>query len=302
MGYSSWSSDAYNTIKSNYAGKSTSQVFTASTVAPASNPKNITVRECRDSVAHPNSTPIAIFTDLTGSMATQAAHLVKTGLGTLVEEILKKQPVSDPAILFAGIGDERTGDQGLQVGQYESGAQEMVNDLTKLVMQGGGGNCRESYLLAWYFMNHYVSCDAIEKRGQKGFIFTIGDEAPYENGCTTSELQSCFGNGDLAGISGADLLASLEKTHHVFHLIIEEGHHGRDSFTINSWRNLLGERAIIVKDVNKVPEIIMGILGTIQGLSQDTITAGYDSHTTALVVNATNGLTKQTQNTDMIVF
>lgn len=302
MGYSSWSNDAYAAIKDAYSNKSTDQVFSAKVVTSAIDPKNITVRECRDSTAHPQSTPIAIFTDLTGSMATQAAHLVKTGLGTLVTEILSKQPITDPAIMFCGIGDQRMGDQGLQVGQYESGADEMVTDLTRLVMQGGGGNCRESYLLAWYFINHYTSLDSVEKRNQKGFLFTIGDEAPYEDGVSSSELKNCFDNGDLAGVSSKDLLESLEKTHHVFHLIIEEGHHGKDKFTINSWRNLLGERAIIVKDVNKVPEIIMGILGTVQGLDKQTIVQGYDANTTSLVLNATANLTKQNNSQNMIVF
>ncbi|HAO33838.1 MAG TPA: hypothetical protein DCQ84_12920, partial [Candidatus Competibacteraceae bacterium] len=44
--------------------------------------------------------------------------------------------------------------------------------------KGGGGNACESYTLPWYFAATHTAIDCFEKRGKKGYLFTVGDEEP----------------------------------------------------------------------------------------------------------------------------
>src|SRR5690606_5631209 len=81
------------------------------------------------------------------------------------------------SVLFLAIGDHETDSAPLQVGQFESGDAELDLWLTRTWLEGkGGANSGESYLLAWYFASKFTKLDSLDKRGQKGFLFTIGDE------------------------------------------------------------------------------------------------------------------------------
>lgn len=56
----------------------------------------------------------------------------------------------------------------------------MDDDLGKILLEGGGGGqMRESYELAMYFMARHTSIDCFEKRGKRGYLFMIGDELAY---------------------------------------------------------------------------------------------------------------------------
>ena len=58
--------------------------------------------------------------DVTGSMGMIADALARKGLGTMVEEILARKPVSDPHIMCMGIGDVLYDRAPLQVTQFEA--------------------------------------------------------------------------------------------------------------------------------------------------------------------------------------
>ena len=93
--------------------------------------------------------------------------------------LLRKGYLAHPQILIGGIGDATCDRAPLQVGQFESGI-EIDEDLAKLWLEGGGGGQQtESYELAMYFMARHTSIDCLEKRGQRGYLFLIGDEMPY---------------------------------------------------------------------------------------------------------------------------
>ena len=131
-------------------------------------PSKALLRESRDSTSNPNSLPVIIALDVTGSMRTIPHSLVKEGLPNMVGNMIQRG-VTDPAILFLGIGDHTCDDAPLQVGQFESGDEELDLWLTRTWLEGhGGGNNGESYLLAWYFAAKHTITDAWEKRGQKG--------------------------------------------------------------------------------------------------------------------------------------
>lgn len=93
-------------------------------------------RECRDSADHPNSNPIFVGLDVTGSMQ-RVPVTMQTKLKELMALLLRKGLIDDPAICITGIGDAETGDRApFQVGQFESGI-EIENDLTNLFLEGG---------------------------------------------------------------------------------------------------------------------------------------------------------------------
>ena len=69
------------------------------------NPKFISVRESRDNDEHPNSTPIAIGVDVTGSMGYLSEEIIKNSLNELMKKLYASNVIPDPQLMFAAIGD-----------------------------------------------------------------------------------------------------------------------------------------------------------------------------------------------------
>lgn len=137
----------------------------------------IKLRESRDSAANPNSTPIIIGLDVTGSMGWLAEALAKTELPRLIGMILEKSPIADPHLMFMGIGDAvHPDEQPLQMTQFEADL-KIAEQLQGIWLEGkGGGNHFESYDLAWAAAAYKTVSDCWEKRKKKGYLFTLGDE------------------------------------------------------------------------------------------------------------------------------
>src|SRR4051812_3818980 len=76
MGSSRWSSSDWDSHVSHTASKPASAIFSHG-MHPDLDPKNIVIRESVDSPANPNSTPIIVAVDVTGSMGILATVLVK---------------------------------------------------------------------------------------------------------------------------------------------------------------------------------------------------------------------------------
>ena len=219
-------------------------------------PKGITFREARDSDTHPNTVPIILALDVTGSMRKIPHELIKTGLPKMMDGIIS-QGVKDPALLFLAIGDHVCDHYPLQVGQFESGDEELDTWLTRTYLEGGGGgNEGESYLLAWYFAANHTITDAWEKRKNKGFLFTVGDEPCLEN-LPKNVVTALMGAGE-AGGSANDLLEAAQKTFEVYHLHIMEGQRGASS--LGYWKELLGDNCIQIDDHRNVADAITDIV------------------------------------------
>lgn len=268
MGHSSYSSES-RTIRSHSEGyhtKSVNDIFTQNKerrMHDSMNPSGITFRECRDSEAHPNATPIQFYLDVTGSMGHIPHQMIKDGLPTLMGNLIQRG-VKDAALMFGAIGDHECDGSPLQVAQFESGDAELDMWLTRSYLEGGGGgNSGESYLLAWYFAANHVKTDAFEKRKQKGFVFTIGDEPCLKN-LPVSAIRTIMGNTAVGqgNFSREELLASAQQENHVYHIFLEHGHRHVDS----AWRELLGPNLIVISDHTKVAEVIANTI-----LSHETV-------------------------------
>ena len=103
MGTARWNHDDWSDYAAATSRKNTEAVFTSRSMAPDPNPFGVVARESRDSDLNPEATAVIVGLDVTGSMGMIADALAREGLGTMVEEILARQPVPDPHILCMGI-------------------------------------------------------------------------------------------------------------------------------------------------------------------------------------------------------
>jgi hypothetical protein len=261
MGWGAYSLEerALRSERAGYSTKSAREIFSQRSINNAMNPHGITMRESRDSAEHPESVSIILALDVTGSMGSIPHHLVKEGLPTIMGRIIQSG-TKDPQLLFLAVGDHECDRSPLQVGQFESSDELLDKWLTDVYLEGGGGgNMGESYLLAWYFAAFHTAIDCFEKRGQKGFLFTIGDE-PTLPEIPAPALKKLMGEGQHQTWSAAELLDKARQRYHVFHLHIRETSSGSRKEVMDGWKQLMGDQLIILahhEDVSKViPEII----------------------------------------------
>lgn len=258
MGHTTYSCDARSVRSASlgYFTKGVDEIFTQQKerrIHDSMSPKGVDFRECRDSEAHPAVVPIIVAIDCTGSMGRIPHELIKDGLPTLMSGLA--QNGVDAAVLFLGIGDHECDHYPLQVGQFESGDEELDLWLTRTYIEGGGGGNRgESYMLPWYFAANHTVTDAWEKRRQKGYLFTIGDEPCLRN-LPKQAQQEIMGETARGQVSGSeDLLKVAQEKWNVFHLNVNDGAWGRSS--IDGWKKMLGQNCIEVENYRDIADII----------------------------------------------
>lgn len=164
---------ADGTIDGDYSAQ---EIFRSTNLDPVLSPKNV-IRECCDSDEHPNTVPVILALDVTGSMGSTAVEIAKK-LNVVMTELYKN--TKDVEFMIMGIGDLAYDRAPIQASQFESDIR-IAEQLDKIYFErGGGGNGYESYTAAWYFALNHTKLDC-HNRGKKGLIITMGDEAlnPY---------------------------------------------------------------------------------------------------------------------------
>lgn len=216
------------------------------------------LRESRDSDEHPESIPIAMIFDVTGSMG-RIPEVLQQKLPRLMDVIIDKAGLRDPQVLVGAVGDANTDRYPFQVGQFES-SNAFDEHLRSIILEGGGGGqSKESYALAYRFAADHTATDAFERRGKKGYFFTMGDEAPWPN-VSSAELANIFGITGGEDETVESLIARASERWEIFHLFAEDGSYRNDVAIHERWRKLLGERLISVEDSSLVCEVIAGIV------------------------------------------
>ena len=267
MGYSRWDDSSWKDYSTVAKSSTREQIFKQRYIAEAFNPVNIVLRESRDSEKNPNSNPIIVALDVTGSMGIYAEMMAKEGLGTLVSGILDRSPVVDPHIMIMGVGDANGDYAPLQATQFESDIR-IAEQLSDIWLEGGGrGNGYESYDLPWYFAARKTVTDSWDKRQKKGYLFTIGDECPPP-GLSSRQITNVFGpTSECVNLTSAETLEEAQQKYNVFHVIVEEGDYAsRDVRNVtNKWRALLGNRAISLNDSRYMPQVIISAIEVSEG-------------------------------------
>ncbi|MCS4089928.1 hypothetical protein [Rhizobium sp. BK176] len=298
MGNSRMNSQDWASYNSTHtAGKTRSQAFGVREMQDAYNPAKISVRESRDSAANPNSTPIILGCDVTGSMGMIADQLVRTDLIKIAEGIYDRKPIPDPHIAVLAIGDAETDRAPLQATQFEASV-ALGSQLQGLYLEGnGGGNDGESYSLAHLFAATKTVSDSIEKRGTKGVLITIGDEPIHDD----------IDGDHLARIMGAQFSQSMTKrqcvdlasqTYEVFHIVLaNEGYASRGlRRVLETWNEILPQRVIQLADVTKLSEAIVSILQVINGERKEDVAASWGSGSSMVIFNAIKDLAVTKRN------
>lgn len=292
MGYSSMRSTDWDGYTSTARSKTADELFKSRTLHKALDPKKITVREARDSDFNPESTPVMVCLDVTGSMGRLAVQMAQTGLGTLAKEIIERKPVSDPQLMFVGVGDADYDSAPLQPGQFEADL-KAADQLSQIYIEhGGGGNRSEGYNLPWYFGATKTQLDCVEKGRRKGLLFTIGDEeAPPM--LTRAQVAKVFGEDIPQDLSSKDVLAKVEQTYDIFHVIVEEGDycsHAR-SRVFDSWNDLIGQQRVIpLADHTKLSEVIIAAIEVNEGRYAPDVAASFSGSTSLVVAKAVKDL------------
>lgn len=254
-------------------------------------PKTIKVRESVKSDVNPNPTPVIVGLDVSGSMGA-VVEACRKGLGTLFEEIIKRKPVTDPHVLAMAIGDMDYDYAPVQATQFEADPVTIGKQIEDLYLErGGGGNNHESYLGPLYFALMRTACDAF-KDGRKGYLFTVGDEEP-QFALTKTQIEKWFGDQPKKDYSAEELIASVERNWHVFHVVVTEGSHcvsyGADR-VVREWNKILGQRVIRLTDHTKLAEVIVSTIEVTNGRDADAVAKSWDGSTALVVKDAVSGL------------
>ena len=265
MGGGAWTSSAYknyvNTTKRMDADSitlnSVSQFYDARSIDKALDPKGVKIRECRDSEEHPNTIPIILGLDVTGSMGSACAAVARQ-LDKIITSLYAD--VKDVEFMVMGIGDFVYDRAPLQVSQFESDVR-ICDQLGKIWFErGGGGNAFESYTAAWYFALNHTELDCWG-RGKKGIIITLGDEPlnPYLPG---KEFDRILGYGS-QDIDTDDLYRQVTEKFDVYHIIITDPQSSGLRYlerSKKSWGKVLDGQHLFVNTSDDLPEVIHDIV------------------------------------------
>lgn len=226
MGYGSWDRDSYTsyayctgrtvTSSGNLDGTYTAQdIFKAKGLDSSLSPYKV-MRECCDSEDHPQTIPVILALDVTGSMGTSIAEVAKR-----LNEVMTKlySEVPDVEFCVMGIGDLIYDRAPIQISQFEADVR-IAEWLDKVWFEkGGGGNAFESYTAAWYMGCRHTKLDCW-KRGQKGLIITLGDE-PLNPYLPSEQLQRATGDFLQGNVETKELFIEASVKFELYHIAVD---------------------------------------------------------------------------------
>lgn len=269
MGGGSWTSSDYTSYAKKTRGVSCSvsavtglsfdgddrvdQVFKSYSLHEDLNIKD-KIRECCDTEEHPNTVPVILGLDVTGSMGNSAMECSKK-LNVIMNTLLKE--VTDVEFSIMAIGDTAYDRAPIQMSQFESDVR-IAQAIDKIYFEGGGGpNEYESYSLAWYCGLNHAKLDCWN-RGKRGIIITLGDE-PLNPILFKDEIQRFCGGKVQSDFDTEELYREAVDKYDIYHIIIKDGR-GYRYGGFDSWRKLLPEDHVIEANVSELDQVIPNII------------------------------------------
>lgn len=277
MGCGSFTSSSFATYSTSRGkaydvstGRVTGQVYEARHIDEQMKPYNV-MRECCNTDEHPNTIPVILALDVTGSMG-NACKETAEALGTIMSDLYAK--FKDVQIMVMGIGDMAYDRAPIQISQFESDVR-IAEWLDKVWIEfGGGGNSYESYSAAWYMGLYHTKLDAYDKQGRKGIIITMGDE-PLNPYLSHRAIADFIGDSLQGDVKTRELYADACKKFDIYHIAVDDrsSSYSRYKNDIqNSFGQFLGDR-LKVSTIN-------GLGGTICDCIDDSVNGGsvVDTH------------------------
>ncbi len=298
MGYGSYRASDWTKLKQSRGISSSSdaaQIFSSKSIQDKYNPRFINVRESCDSEDSPESTPIIIAFDVTGSMGYLAAEIAKNSLNKTITEIYDKKPVTNPHVMCAAITDPHR-DTGLQVTQFEADIR-VIEQLLDLRV-GFGGNLYSYDSLIWYFAAKHTKIDSFDKRGKKGFLFFIGDEicgAEKGEWLLSKNLKDVFDDEVEKGYPLREIADMAMEKYEIFHIVT--GGNGRG---LESWQKFLPGRVAEVKSANieYLSEVITSIMQLTNGMPAESVISQWSGKTKDVVAFALSTMSDSVKYVD----
>ncbi len=262
------------------------------------NAAGLNIREARDSVEHPNSVPIVITFDQTGSMGS-IPSTVQTKLAGLMGLLTRQGYVEDPQVAIAAYGDAANNEYvPLQFSQFESD-NRLDDSLDVLFLEGaGGGNLGETPNLAWYYTIAHTVTDAWEKRHKKGYYFMIADEVPLT--ITDIMVEKYIGDGEpIVDLKTEELAKKLQEQWDVYVLLIDNMT-AKQQRSYKKYSDLFGSsHIIVVENPDTIAEVIgltigvgEGNLAGIEEAEADLVEVGVSVHDAQKALSAVKSLIK----------
>lgn len=253
--YSAYSKSMCKTVDCCTRAISSGQEWHAHDIDEDLDPKNV-IRECCNSDEHPNTLPVILALDVTGSMGT-ACKRTAEALGPIVMNLLEKYKDQDIEFLIMGIGDVEYDSRPIQASQFESDVR-ISKDIDKIYMEhGGGGNMYESYTAAWYFGSRMTKLDCFDKQGKKGIIITMGDE-PLNPTLARRGLNESVGSTEQADIETGPLYEEASKKFDIYHIAVKDratAYDHYESLIKKSFGEYLGDN-LKVSTIDELPNVI----------------------------------------------
>ena len=132
----------------------------------------------------------------------------------------------------------------------------------------------------WEFLAKHTNIDAINKRNEKGFVFTIGDSAPIRTTYIGETMEAVIGDKLETGTTRETLLRSVKEKFHVFHIVVDR----RTGF---SMPDLAGHiMAISPGDIAMIPEMIISTIQLQKGMELEQIMEQWDEVNQPTIRNA----------------
>jgi hypothetical protein len=242
--------------------------FDASSIAKELNAKG-KIRECCNSKEHPNTVPVILALDVTGSMGSacdECAASISQLMGDLYEQF------KDVEIMVMGVGDFECDDAPLQVSQFESDVRVAKQMDQVWLEKGGGGNGWESYTAPWWFGLYRTKLDCYDQQGRKGVIITMGDE-PLNPYLRKNEVFNFLGEKTDSTKTPEyvwdtpELYKAASKKFDIYHISVEDCHTNYcnpDSFYNNkvdeSFKSVIGEDNYVVSTVDQLKNTIVKLI------------------------------------------
>jgi hypothetical protein len=114
-------------------------------------------------------------------------------------------------------------------------------------------------------MARKTAIDCLEKRGQRGYLFLIGDEMPYRY-VKRKEVAMILGDRLHEDIPVDVMVRELEGRYDTYFILPNLTSYYDDPKIHSRWVELLGQNAIRLEDPNGISELIASTIGLAEGI------------------------------------